>query len=218
METTFNLKSQIKLWKSQLAENGQFNQDNIAELESHLYDEIDQLKQFSLDDEEAYYIAQKRLGSISTLTEEYGKVNVAQSVYKKILPYINGVLIWIFMYALLQVTIHLSMHTGSKFLKDWGLMSYMLSNLAFILSCGGGIFLILKKMNWQINTYHLLGSILLLQLILSLIFPFSLNFNSTAYDWMKYCSYMQYFSLPAFGVLAAVIYYKNKKVDKMQFS
>lgn len=215
METAFNLKSQIKLWKSQLAENGQFNTDNIAELESHLYDEIDQLKQFNLDDEEAYYIAQKRLGSISTLTQEYGKVNVAQSVYKKVLPYINGVLIWIFIYALLQVTIHLSMYTGSKFLKDWGLLSYMLSNLAFILFCGGGVFAILKKKNWQINTYQLLGSILLIRLILSLVVPCS---HPTAYDWMKYCSYMQYFSLPAFGVLAAVIYYKNKKVDQIQFS
>lgn len=34
MGTTFNLETQITLRKSQLSANGQFNKDNIAELES----------------------------------------------------------------------------------------------------------------------------------------------------------------------------------------
>jgi len=205
-------------WKAQLSANGQFNQDNIAELENHLYEEMDQLKQYNLNDEEAYYIAQKRLGNIKDLQQEYAKVNTAQSIYKKILPYINGVLIFFLVCSLLEVTLHLSMYAGSMFLKDWGYLSYMLSNLVFIILCSGGIFLILKKLNWQISTYLILGSILLLQLIAGLIFPLSADCHSTAYDWMKYFSNAQVLLLPAFGVFAAFIYYKNKKADQIQFS
>lgn len=216
METTFSLKNQIKLWKAHLLETGQFNQDNITELESHLYDEMDELKQFNLDDEEAYYIAQKRLGNIKTLTQEYGKVHVAQSFYKKVLPYINGVLVFFLMYSLLEVILHLSLLTGPKFLKDWGLLSYMISSLVFVILCYGGIFFIHKKMNWVTNTYLLLFMIFLTQLTAGLIFPHSAA--SMAHDWMKLFSNAQVLLLPVFGVFAAVIYYKSKKADQLQFA
>jgi len=211
MATTFNLENQISLWKSQLSKSGQFNKDNIEELESHLYDEIEQLQQYNLNDEEAYFVAQKRLGNIKDLKQEYGKVNRAQSIYKKMLPYVNGVFIYFFIYSFLEFTLYLSVYIAPNFLKGWGLLSYMLSNI-FLVVLGISIVLyFLKNTNWQ-----------LLQLISFVIPPDYLLLSGAGFinatSWIKYFGKIQVILMLIFCVMAAVIYYKNMKADQIQLT
>jgi hypothetical protein len=93
--TEFSIDKSIINWKSQLSKKVNFTGDNINELESHLLDEIQELKELGLNDEESFLVAIQRLGSIEQLTSEFSKVN--QKVYfrSKVLPYLKGVLMFI---------------------------------------------------------------------------------------------------------------------------
>jgi hypothetical protein len=70
-QNTFDLPSQVGQWKSRLASSAQMDVDAIAELESHLLDEMDSLKKSQLNDEERFIIAQHRIGSETTLVKAF---------------------------------------------------------------------------------------------------------------------------------------------------
>lgn len=93
--TEFSIDKSIINWKSQLSKKVNFTGDNINELESHLLDEIQGLKELGLNDEESFLVAIQRLGSIDQLTSEFSKVN--QKVYFRsmVLPYLKGILMFI---------------------------------------------------------------------------------------------------------------------------
>ncbi|MCE7993270.1 MAG: hypothetical protein HEP71_14890 [Roseivirga sp.] len=69
--TEFDLNSAIADWKETLAYSGNFNGDQIEELESHLMEEIDHLSSEKLNTEEVFMIAKKRIGSVHTLEKAY---------------------------------------------------------------------------------------------------------------------------------------------------
>lgn len=132
-------------------------------------------------------------------------------------------LICFFLNSLLKFTVDLSVFISPNFLKDWGLLSYMISNSVLILLCGSLVFFILKKLNWQISTYLLLASILLLALITDIIPAPDYDLKSGKYlsvagDWLKYYCNIQSILYFIFCLLAGVIYYKNKKADQIQFA
>ena len=92
--TKFNLKENIEIWKSELYQNSNMTLDNINELESHLYDEIDELQQLGLSTEESLLIAKTRIGNTKELTTEFGKVNEEVYFRNKIIPYLKGILLF----------------------------------------------------------------------------------------------------------------------------
>jgi hypothetical protein len=71
----FDLKTAIENWKNQFSEKGALKKENIEELESHVLDEIEALKNKGLSTEESFWIANKRLGSEGALIQEFSKVN-----------------------------------------------------------------------------------------------------------------------------------------------
>jgi len=77
MESTskFNLEKSIAQWKSTLYQNDSLTEDAIAELESHLLDETDELYAKGLNEEEAFFIARKRLGETDLLVSEFEKLD-----------------------------------------------------------------------------------------------------------------------------------------------
>lgn len=93
--TEYNLKENIEIWKSELSKKSNLTLDNINELESHLFDEIDQLKQQGLNTEEALLIAKNRIGNVRDLCVEYGKVNRNFHFRNKITPYLQGALFFV---------------------------------------------------------------------------------------------------------------------------
>ena len=92
--TKFNLKENIEIWKSELYQNSNMTLDNINELESHLYDEIDELQQLGLSTEESLLISKIRIGNTKELTTEFGKVNEEVYFRNKIIPYLKGILLF----------------------------------------------------------------------------------------------------------------------------
>ncbi len=95
----FDLNKRISDWKQSLSCHESFTKGNIEELESHLFDQITELKEAGLNDEEAYWVAQKRIGTIESLNSEYTKINNLNILKKKIywmLTGIAGLLMYVF--------------------------------------------------------------------------------------------------------------------------
>lgn len=73
----FDLEMEIQNWRNQLQLGNVLPIDSIEELEAHLRDEIDVLKDSGLSEDEALIVGIKRLGNTHTVTkaffEEYGE-------------------------------------------------------------------------------------------------------------------------------------------------
>jgi hypothetical protein len=87
----FDLNKNILGWKNTLKSNDSFTNENIDELEDHLIEQIENLKISGLNDEEAFWVAQKRIGSLKTFVQEYEKVNNLNIVKKKIYWMLTGI-------------------------------------------------------------------------------------------------------------------------------
>lgn len=105
MEPTneFNLEQKIQDWQFILTQNEQMKSEDASELASHLLDEMDSLKSKGLNDEEAFFIAQKRIGAIKVLVNEYEKVNPSFSFLKKLKPLILGILSYLVILEMIDV-------------------------------------------------------------------------------------------------------------------
>ena len=77
MEATnqFQLELAIDGYLQQLQSKGNYTQDDILELKSHLQENVYELAKKQLSQEEAFLIAKKRLGKEEDLNVEYKKVN-----------------------------------------------------------------------------------------------------------------------------------------------
>ncbi len=69
----FNLEKEIKDWKKSLRKNQSLEDGYIAELESHLRDEIEKEISLGLNEEEAFIKAKTSIGSSEKLASEYYK-------------------------------------------------------------------------------------------------------------------------------------------------
>jgi hypothetical protein len=91
-QTMFDLNEQIIKWRSNLAQSQTLGNSDIDELESHLREEIENLKASNLSDEEAFLIATHRLGSTDSLAVEYEKINRGIKFRNKLSWIATGVL------------------------------------------------------------------------------------------------------------------------------
>lgn len=71
----FDLNQEITKWRSNLSQSESLGKSDIDELETHLREEIDSLTASKLSEQEAFWIARHRLGDISSLEDEFAKVN-----------------------------------------------------------------------------------------------------------------------------------------------
>lgn len=77
-ETHFNLTTAIESWRNELAAQPQFTADDRRELERHLTDTVAELRERGLNDEEAFWLARRRIGRPQELAEEFEKANPAE--------------------------------------------------------------------------------------------------------------------------------------------
>lgn len=70
----FDLEMNVQSWCDYLRAQGTLEEVGVLELESHLRDQMDDLRASGLSEEEAFLISVKRLGSVSLISEEYSKV------------------------------------------------------------------------------------------------------------------------------------------------
>lgn len=91
----FDLNKSILSWKQNLKLNDSFTNENIDELESHLNEQICDLTESGLNDEEAFWVAQKRIGTIQSLNQEFIKINKLNIFKKKVHWMLTGIVLMI---------------------------------------------------------------------------------------------------------------------------
>jgi hypothetical protein len=71
--TPVDLDEIVRKWRMDLERSGAFNPEELNELELHLRDSINRLKERGVAPEEAFWLARKRLGGDKTLEVEFAK-------------------------------------------------------------------------------------------------------------------------------------------------
>lgn len=73
-ETPFDLENAVLRWRDLLLQSSSMRAEELEELELHLRDSVGLLQKRGLSEEEAWLIAQRRLGQREALKDEYAKV------------------------------------------------------------------------------------------------------------------------------------------------
>jgi hypothetical protein len=89
----FDLNDSIVNWRSRLADDESCAAADLNELESHLREQVDALRQSGLSDEEAFWVATRRLGDPESLSVEFAKVKGGRVWAKRLLWMMGGILI-----------------------------------------------------------------------------------------------------------------------------
>jgi hypothetical protein len=89
----FQLNKSLEDWRRKLTNSNSLTKSDVDELESHLLDEIDALKEKGLTEEESFFVACGRIGSTDLLSNEFSKVNFNFIWLKKFLWLLSGYLI-----------------------------------------------------------------------------------------------------------------------------
>ncbi len=86
----FNLDLAVTEWRQSYQNSESVAAHDVAELESHLRDQIADLRKRDLNDQEAFFIATSRLGNSAELSREFAKVNVATVWRSRIIWMLGG--------------------------------------------------------------------------------------------------------------------------------
>ena len=71
----FDIELEIGKWRDYLRLRGNITVSDVEELETHLRDELDDLRLKGLSEDEAFLVAVKRIGKVDALSREFAKVN-----------------------------------------------------------------------------------------------------------------------------------------------
>jgi len=94
----FNLQECVNNWAGQLKSEPSFTESDSEELKSHLLDLVDELKKSGLDDEEAFWVASKRMGNRQEWGAGYEEVNRPFIQMRRSLLILAGVLAYFLLY------------------------------------------------------------------------------------------------------------------------
>ena len=67
------LEEQIGVWRAYLRRRAAINGPDVEELEAHLRDQVAALTHAGLDEDEAFLVAVKRMGSLDALSLEFAR-------------------------------------------------------------------------------------------------------------------------------------------------
>lgn len=94
----FDFETQLELWHQHVKEQAGVTQADAEELKSHLLDVIDQLSAAGLDEEEAFWVASKRMGDSFDWATDYAEVNKPVIQLRRSLVILAGVLAYFLLY------------------------------------------------------------------------------------------------------------------------
>lgn len=100
----FDLQWHINNWTENLKTQAAFTDSDLEELKSHLLDMMDGLKLTGLDDEEAFWVASKRMGSSVEWGEEFRQINNPVIQMRRSLFILAGVLAYFLMYYFIKTS------------------------------------------------------------------------------------------------------------------
>ena len=121
----FNLQEQIDRWVSKIRSEPSFTESDSEELKSHLLDSIDELKGAGLNEEEAFWVSLRRMGSSFEWEADYGEVNKPLIQMRKSLFILAGVMAYFLLYYFIKFSskliliVLLSYKTDGYFAVNW---------------------------------------------------------------------------------------------------
>ncbi len=123
-----SIADRLKAWRSGWV-NGVINNDDLLELQTHLKDAYDEYRGKGLGDDEAWLLAERRLGDRRTLAQEYAKVKPLWVVA------VNWTI-----YMLLAIIVVLEVE--DRLARSWGFFNYWggfpgYNLFLVVLFCGG---------------------------------------------------------------------------------
>jgi hypothetical protein len=107
MDANFNLSTAVENWRNELAAQPQLTPDDRRELEKHLVDAMVELRGRGLNDEESFWLAQKRIGQPQQLAEEFEKVDPQKIWRERAFWMVFGLLAFYSWYGLINLCINL---------------------------------------------------------------------------------------------------------------
>lgn len=90
-QTPFDLNEAIRCWRTNLESSPSLTPENISELETHLRDSTVTLHAQGISEEEAFWLAARRLGCGKELDREYHKVNPKAVWFSRVLWMLVGI-------------------------------------------------------------------------------------------------------------------------------
>jgi hypothetical protein len=91
----FDLNQELTKWRDSLAESEALSVSAIDELENHLREEIESLVSRDLSEEEAFWLARRRLGGACDLVGEFAKINKSVVLRARLFWMVAGALTYI---------------------------------------------------------------------------------------------------------------------------
>jgi hypothetical protein len=98
----FNLNTAIESWRQALATGDICTVDELDELESHLREQIDNMRAAGLSEEEAFIVARRRLGDTDRLRTEFAKLDPFAAWRRRLSWMILGAVVWVMAWPLYQ--------------------------------------------------------------------------------------------------------------------
>jgi len=178
----FDLNEQINKWRSNLAQSQAPGNSDIDELESHLREEIEHLTGLKLSDEEAFWVANHRLGSTDSLAEEYEKINRSSIFRRRLSLMITGILTYLlathFATAVSKDCVLLAANSGITGYRSLGFIGFGSQILILMTTFLLGYFICrliiqrpgFKKQIKQLTTRMRLLTVLLVFLIMTVVY------------------------------------------------
>lgn len=180
--TMFDLNEKISMWRSNLAQSQALGNSDIDELESHLHEEIENLKDSKLSKEETFLVATHRLGSTDSLAEEYEKINRGKRFRQNVSWMITGILTYLlathFATAVSKDCVLLAANSGVTGYRSLGFIGFGLQILILMTTFFLGYFICrliiqrpgFKKQIKQLTTRMLFLTVLLVFLIMTVVY------------------------------------------------
>lgn len=178
----FDLNEQIIKWRSNLAQSQTLGSSDIDELESHLREEIEHLTGLKLSDEEAFWVANHRLGSTDSLAGEYAKINRSSIFRRRLSLMITGILTYLlathFATAVSKDCVLLAANSGITGYRSLGVIGFGSQILILMTTFFLGYFICrliiqrpgFKKQIKQLTTRMCLLTVLLVFLIMTVVY------------------------------------------------
>src|ERR1051325_9357779 len=94
--TSFDLNENISKWRGSLAQSSTVRPEELDELELHLRDSMERLRARDLSEEEAFFVAARRLGTPDTLTREFARANPTRVWQARLFWILTGLFVFQF--------------------------------------------------------------------------------------------------------------------------
>ncbi len=171
----FNIQNQIDIWIGKIKSEPSITEADSEELRSHFLDMIDQLKEKGFDDEEAFWIASRRMGTASDWAEEYREINSPILQIRTSALIMAGVLVYFLFYFFIQFSskliLSISLYEGVNGFKALNWISrYLLGSKIIVILTIASIFFLEKKVMSIIENVNFKPGHTILLLIATFIF------------------------------------------------